>query len=441
MPSNLTPFCLLYKMTYNETLQFLYHQLPMFQRIGPAAFKKDLTRTVALCRHLGHPEHKFKSVHIAGTNGKGSVSNMLAAVCTAAGLKTGLYTSPHYKDFRERIRINGKPIPKKEVVKFVEALRPLCDELQPSFFELTVAMAFDYFAKQQVDVAIIETGLGGRLDSTNVLKPLLSLITNIDYDHQQFLGDTLPAIAAEKAGIIKAGIPVIIGQSQPATNAVFENKALATGSSILFADCIFQAEPVLSTKTHLYYEVKKNGKLLFKKLALNHLGHYQKLNLPAVLAAFFALKDTLGLMEQHLLEGLKNLKALTGFQGRWEFICQKPRVLVDSAHNEAGMRLLMENLGTLSFKNLFVVLGLVEDKEHAKVLSLLPKEATYFFARANIPRGLPADMLRQKASGFGLKGKSYTTVRRALAAAKSRAHPNEDLILVGGSIFTVAEVL
>ncbi len=428
-------------MTYQETLQFLYRQLPMFQRIGPAAFKKDLTRTLALCSHLGHPERKFHTVHIAGTNGKGSVANMLAATCTAAALKTGLYTSPHYKDFRERIRINGEPISKKEVVDFVKATLPLSEEIKPSFFELSVAMAFHHFARQKVDIAIIETGLGGRLDSTNVVSPLLSIITNIDYDHQQFLGDTLPEIAAEKAGIIKPGVPVIIGQSQSETDPVFENKAKESGSPIQFADRQFQVAPVRQSETHVFYEVKEKGKLRFANLALNHLGQYQKLNLPAVLAAFYSLRQNLPLAEEHLTEGLKNLKSLTGFQGRWELVSREPRVLVDSAHNRAGVGQLLENLKTVRYERLFVVLGTVLDKELEKVLPHFPRDATYFFAKANIPRGLDAETLRQKAAAFGLKGKAYSSVRRALAAAKRMAHPTEDLILVGGSIFTVAEVV
>jgi dihydrofolate synthase/folylpolyglutamate synthase len=428
-------------MTYKEALDFLYSQLPMFQRIGPAAFKKDLTRTRALCEQLGHPERKFRSVHIAGTNGKGSVSNMLAAVCTAAGLKTGLYTSPHYKDFRERIRIDGALMPKRAVSRFVEAMQPLCATLEPSFFELTVAMAFDYFARQEVDVAIIETGLGGRLDSTNVVTPLLSIITNIDYDHQQFLGDTLPEIAAEKAGIIKLGIPVIIGQSQPETDAVFEKKARETGSPIQFADRRFQVAPLRQNDSHVFYEVKENGKVLFKEMALNQLGPYQQFNLPTLLAAFYSLRKTLNLEERNLTEGLKNLKALTGFQGRWEFISRRPRILIDSAHNQAGVNLMVQNLQSQKFERLFIVLGVVQDKELDKVLPLFPKNARYFFAKANIPRGLDAEILQEKAAAFGLKGKAYSSVRRALAAAKRKANPSDDLILVGGSIFTVAEVV
>lgn len=428
-------------MTYHEALQFLYQQLPMFQRIGPAAFKKDLSRTRALSQHLGHPERQFKSIHIAGTNGKGSVANMLAAICTAAGLKTGLYTSPHYKDFRERIKINGEMIPRQEVTRFVASTQALCESLKPSFFELTVAMAFDFFARQQVDIAIVETGLGGRLDSTNVITPLLSIITNIDYDHQQFLGDTLPAIAAEKAGIIKPGIPVIIGQRQTETADVFRAKAAAGGSPIQFADSSFRARPIRQNDSHVFYEVKQNNEVLFDELALNHLGPYQQFNLPAVLAAFYSLRKTLNLAEAHLVDGLRNLKALTGFQGRWEFISKAPPILVDSAHNLAGVTQLVDQLKTINYRNLYVVLGVVQDKDLDKVLPLFPKEARYFFAKAAIPRGLDAEILRQKAATLGLQGKSYSSVRRALAAARRMANPSEDLILVSGSIFTVAEVI
>lgn len=428
-------------MTYHEALQFLYQQLPMFQRIGPAAYKKDLTRTIALCEHLGHPERKFRSVHIAGTNGKGSVSNMMAAICTAAGLKTGLYTSPHYQDFRERIRINGQLIPKKEVTNFVQALKTLCLEIQPSFFELCVAMAFDYFAREKVDIAIVETGLGGRLDSTNIISPLLSIVTNIDYDHQQLLGDTLPAIAAEKAGIIKPGIPVIIGQSQPETDAVFIRKAAENNSPIQFADQTYRVVATRQTDTHTFYEVRKEGEVLFEELALNHLAQYQQLNLPPVLAAFYTLRETLNLEEKHLAEGLKNLKALTGFHGRWEFIGRHPRTLADSAHNKAGIQMLMQGLQAMKYDKLWVVLGVVQDKDVDSILGLFPKDATYFFAKANIPRGMDAGMLQRKAAQFGLHGKTYSSVRKALAAARLRAHPENDLIVVSGSIFTVAEVL
>lgn len=428
-------------MNYQETLDYLFSQLPMFQRIGPAAFKKDLTRTIALCDYLGNPEKQFRSIHIAGTNGKGSVSNMLAAICSAGGLKTGLYTSPHYKDFRERIRINGEPIPKKEVVEFVQKLFPLCQELQPSFFELTVAMAFDYFARQKVDVAIIETGLGGRLDSTNVITPLFSIITNIDFDHQQLLGNSLVEIATEKAGIIKPGVPVVISQKQPECEEVFIKKALTEKSPLFFADQQFAVKPLRQTATHTFFEVRKEGELLFKSLALNHLGPFQQLNLPPVLSAFYKFKDNLGLREVDLIQGLFQLKSLTGFQGRWELINLHPRIMVDSAHNAAGIRQIVPTLQKLAYKKLFIVLGVVQDKDLAEVLPLLPENATYFFAKANIPRGLDAHVLQQKARQFGLRGKAYSSIRKGLAAARKMAHPNDDLIFVGGSIFTVAEVL
>lgn len=431
-------------MLYRDALNYLYAQLPMFQRVGPAAYKKDLGNTLALCAYLDNPHTKFKSVHIAGTNGKGSVSHMLAAACQAAGLKTGLYVSPHYKDFRERIKIDGQYISRKQVVDFVEKHRAKIEEIQPSFFELCVAMAFDYFAREQVDIAIVEVGLGGRLDSTNIITPLLSVITNISYDHQNMLGDTLPLIAGEKAGIIKPGVPVVIGETHPESAPVFLKKAAETGSEIVFADQQFElveASPPNWKTAH--FSVFKQGRLFLEKLDVDAAGPYLQKNVTTALQAWewLDLPERTGPPKLEIFQtGLKNLKRLTRFIGRWQLIGQKPTVLCDSAHNEAGLRTTLEAIKSAPFRQLHFVTGFVNDKSVDPVLALFPPSARYYFAKANIPRGLEATALREKAASLGLPGRAYSSVKNALRAAKRAAAP-EDLIVVTGSIFVVAEVL
>lgn len=429
-------------MTYAETLEYLYAQLPMFHRIGPAAFKKDLTNTLALMEGLGNPHLKFKSVHVGGTNGKGSVSHMLAAVCQAAGLKTGLYVSPHYKDFRERIKIDGGYIPKPAVVKFIDAHREMIETIQPSFFELCVAMAFDHFAREKVDIAIIEVGLGGRLDSTNVITPLLSVITNISYDHQNMLGDTLPLIAGEKAGIIKPGVPVVIGETHPESAPVFIQKAESVQAPLVFADQHYQIqqrpEDLLKTAT---FDVLRNGTPGLPDLEVEIAGPYQSKNLATLLQAWELLKEVVPpLDEVALRKGLKNLRSLTRFMGRWQVIGHNPTVLCDSAHNEAGLQLAFEKIRTMPFQRLHVVTGFVNDKSVEKVLGYFPATARYYFAKADIPRGLEAAVLKEKAAEFGLNGRTYRSVANALKAARRAAAP-DDLIVVIGSIFVVAEVI
>ncbi|MFN0216606.1 MAG: bifunctional folylpolyglutamate synthase/dihydrofolate synthase [Saprospiraceae bacterium] len=448
-------------MDYKQTLEFMYAQLPMYHRIGAAAYKKDLDNTLALCEHLGNPHQKFQSIHVAGTNGKGSVSHMLAAVCQASGMKTGLYVSPHYKDFRERIKIDGQYIPRRQVVDFVGLNREIIESVKPSFFELCVAMAFDWFARQKVDIAIIEVGLGGRLDSTNVITPLLGVITNISYDHQNLLGETLPLIAAEKAGIIKPGIPVVIGETHHESAPVFLKKAEDVAAPIVFADQHFRVvectpelrsgrgnTPKRSSGVHTCYDIFKDGDLLLKSLGVDASGPFQTKNLATLLQCYEMLvqikPDRFSKTFEVLSQGVKNLRSLTRFMGRWQIIGEKPTILCDSAHNEAGLRVafetseLLRNLGGLG--HLHIVTGFVNDKDLDKALGLFPKEARYYFAKANIPRGLDAKALKEKATMFGLHGRSYSSVRNALKAAKRAAKP-EDLILVIGSIFVVAEVL
>ncbi len=431
-------------MTYRDTIDYLYRQLPMFQRVGPVAYKKDLTNTLALCEHLGNPQNRFRSIHVAGTNGKGSVSHMLAAICQAAGLKTGLYISPHYKDFRERIKVDGQYIPQRKVVEFVENNLEQIETIQPSFFELCVAMAFDHFAREQVDVAIIEVGLGGRLDSTNVITPLLSVITNISYDHQNLLGDTLPEIAGEKAGIIKQGVPVVIGETQAESAPVFEQKARETGAPLIFADQHYEAvEQNISDWKSNHYQVFKNKKPYLENLEVEAAGPFQARNVATVLQAWEILQSvdlpkTPDLTA--LRTGLAGLRSFTRFMGRWQVIGTQPTVLCDSAHNEAGLRIAFERILLMPFRRLHIVTGFVNDKEVGNVLGYFPVNARYYFAKADIPRGLEATLLLEKATGFGLQGRAYTSVQNALKAARRAADP-EDLIVVIGSIFVVAEVL
>lgn len=428
---------------YKETLSFLFDQLPMFQRIGAAAYKKDLTNIRALVAHLGHPEKEFPTIHIAGTNGKGSSAHMLAAILQAHGLKTGLYISPHYKDFRERIKIDGVFIRPKEVVDFVEKHREIIRTIQPSFFEITVAMAFDHFARHKVDVAVIETGLGGRLDSTNVIRPLLSVITNIGFDHMDLLGDTLPKIAFEKAGIIKSSVPVVIGEEHPETRPVFEQKAKQEKSPIFWASQSYRAETLSSDARYTWYDVYEAGRLKYKDVQVEAGGPFQSRNICTVMQAFTVLQmvwPSVRWTEAGLREGLKNLKKSTYFIGRWQQLGERPAVICDSAHNQDGFEAIMDRLIALPYRRMHIVAGFSADKDIGKLLGFFPREATYYFAKANVPRGMDAAALQEKAAEAGLQGRAYASVRQALQAARRKAHP-DDVIFVGGSIFVVGEAL
>jgi dihydrofolate synthase/folylpolyglutamate synthase len=463
-------------MTYTETLDYLYQQLPMFSRIGSSAFKKDLTNTHALCAVLDNPQDKFPTIHVGGTNGKGSTAHMLAAILQAMGLRVGLYVSPHYRDFRERIKINGVYISKGFIQKFVSRNRSHFERIQPSFFEMTVAMAFDYFHKEQVDIAVIEVGLGGRLDSTNVIKPLVSVITNISYDHTDMLGDTLAQIAFEKAGIIKAHTPVVIGEEHPETASVFLEKAHSEQAPLVFASQNIVLEKIATDTEGVVLNSFYKTEKLYAPLFVGLTGDYQLKNIATVLEtvgilqklpSFIQLLETkklnlsktntgvLGvdtvrrnplsgeggqIWENSIRKGLGQVKTLTNFIGRWQTIGEKPTILCDSAHNEGGLRLAMKQLAALNFNQLHMVMGFVKDKDLSTILDLLPKEATYYFCKANIPRGLASDILKEQAAEKGLSGKAYPSVRRAFAAAKRQAAEN-DLVYVGGSIFVLAEVL
>lgn len=427
-------------MSYQQVLDFLYAQLPMFHRIGAAAYKKDLGNTFALLEHLGNPQQKFQTIHVGGTNGKGSTSHMLSAILQAKGFKTGLYVSPHYRDFRERIKINGQYISRQYVIDFVEKMKPIIAEVQPSFFELTVAMAFEYFAQRKVDVAVIEVGLGGRLDSTNVITPVLSVITNISFDHMQFLGNTLAEIAAEKAGIIKPGVPVVIGETHPESAPIFMATAKEKNAPITFADQQIQAKLLAENVSHSYLEVYEDGVVLYPDLAVNLHGDYQILNIQTVLQAVSKLPKAWEINDQAITTGLKDLVTLTRFMGRWQLLGQHPTIIADSAHNEAGIQLAMQQLVKIPRQKLHLVIGVVRDKDLAKMLPQLPADGIYYFAKPDIPRGLEAEVLQKAAAEQGLKGRAYRSVKNALNAARRQAQ-KDDLIYVGGSIFVLAEIL
>jgi dihydrofolate synthase/folylpolyglutamate synthase len=390
----------------------------MYQRLGQSAYKADLSATIQLANYLNNPEKDFKTIHVAGTNGKGSTSHMLASVFQEAGYKTGLYTSPHLKDFRERIKINGEMVPKQYVSDFVENHKPYFEKNQLSFFEMTIGLAFDYFSNDKVDIAIIEVGMGGRLDSTNIIFPELSVITNIGLDHTQFLGDTLEKVAAEKAGIIKEGIPVIIGETLPETKSVFEKIASERNAEITFAETM--------DATNYASDLK---------------GSYQQKNIKTVLASLRILQQKRwNISEENIRNGLLNTLKNTGLMGRWQILNQNPKVVCDTGHNKEGLQLVMEQLSKENFKKLHIVLGVVSDKDLASVLPLFPKDAVYYFCKPNIPRGLDASLLLSKARGFGLIGEEYISVTKAYSAALKAAAAN-DLVFIGGSTFVVAEVV
>lgn len=411
----------------------------MFSRSGAKAYKADLKNTLALCNYLDNPQNKIKTIHVAGTNGKGSVSHILAAVFQENNYKTGLYTSPHLKDFRERIKINGRMIPEDFLIDFVEKTKGISEEIKPSFFELTFVMALEYFAQQKVDLAVIETGLGGRLDSTNVISPLLSVITNISFDHKDILGDTLAKIAFEKAGIIKQNIPVVIGEAIPETRNVFLKKAAETHSKIYFAEEKYE---IVSSDYHVKYlalEIlnKETNEKNNYRLDLN--GLYQQKNILSVLCAIDLLKQDFLLKEEKIKNALSNVKKLTGLFGRWEIIHEKPIVALDVAHNEDGIKQLMQQINQSKFDQLHFIFGMVKDKDIEKVLEQFPKNASYYFTKAHNPRALSEDELKEKAQPYQLKGNSYPDVNKALKAALTKAS-QEDLVVVCGSVFVIAEV-
>lgn len=405
-------------MNYYDTVNWMFQQLPMYQNKGKSAFKKDLSNTLKLSKHLGYPEKGFKSIHVGGTNGKGSTSHMLASILQEAGYKVGLYTSPHLKDFRERIKINGKMVSKQFVIGFIKRNRSFFEENPLSFFEMTVGMAFDYFARQKVDIAIIEVGLGGRLDSTNIITPELSVITNIGFDHMQFLGDTLDKIAFEKAGIIKQNIPVVIGETQLETRSVFIKKAEDSDSDIYFADQL--VEEIFES------DLK---------------GSYQKHNIKTVIQSVSVLREIgYNISNSFLKKGLLNVVKNTGLQGRWQTLGTNPKIICDTAHNKEGLTYVFDQITKERFNKLHIVFGVVNDKDLNSIIGLLPKNATYYFCKPNVQRGLDAEILKTIFNKNGLKGNVYSSVNEALITAKENANVN-DLIYVGGSTFVVAEII
>lgn len=428
-------------MNYNETLNWMFNKLPMYQRIGASAYKADLNTTIEIINYLDNPQHSFKSIHIAGTNGKGSTSHSLASVFQEAGYKTGLYTSPHLRDFRERIRINGEMIPENEVVDFIEKHKNKLEELELSFFEMTVAMAFDYFRKEKVDIAIIEVGMGGRLDSTNVINPELCVITNISLDHVKFLGENEGQIAVEKAGIIKPETAVVIGETQEGSKDVFIETAKEKNSPIFFADKIMECKKDDTYSIEYQkFDIYKNNELYLKDLKYPLLGNYQKKNLATVICALDILKDSFKIEETHIINGLANVVKNTSLMGRWQVINRNPLAIADTGHNVAGINEVNRQLAETKYNKLHFVLSVVNDKDIDGILQLLPKEAEYYFCKADIPRGLSADILAEKAINCGLQGKVYESVRQAYSTALDNAQEG-DLVFVGGSNFTVAEVV
>jgi len=423
-------------LDYQQTLEYLYQNLPMYQRVGEAALKKDLVNIIRLCEDLGNPQHKFMSIHVAGTNGKGSTAHMLAAILQTAGYKTGLYTSPHLKEFTERIRVNGEEVSKDYVTTFVEDNQEKFNRIQPSFFEMTVAMAFKYFEEQKVDIAIVEVGLGGRLDSTNIITPLISVITSIGLDHQNMLGDTIEKIAYEKAGIMKRNIPVVISRSQKKSIPVFITQAKVSGSPIYFADIYYRFEAISEAEEVLHVRSLVNQTTFELDLA----GNYQIYNLPGIFKVIELLREMDYLINfQQVSYGLANTAKITGIRGRWQVLGENPTVICDTGHNRQAIKNILKQLASYTFKQLHIVLGMVSDKDIESVLKLLPKEAIYYFCEPNIPRAMDAEELYEKAETLGLNGKIVRRVNEAIASAKEMAKP-EDLIFIGGSTFVVAEI-
>jgi dihydrofolate synthase/folylpolyglutamate synthase len=429
-------------MNYPETLEFLFSQLPAYHLIGKAAYKNSLETTQALDDYFSNPHHYFRTIHVAGTNGKGSVSHMLASVLQEAGFKTGLFTSPHLKDFRERIKVNGRMIPKREVTEFVKKHRKVIDNLKPSFFEMTVAMAFDYFRNVNIDIAVIEAGLGGRLDSTNIIEPVISVITNIGHDHMDILGNTIAKVATEKAGIIKKGIPVIVGETQPETSEVFVSKAGEKLSKISFADkefsCLLKVCESISGRRQYVIKDLINDIQISGRISLG--GDYQQKNLQTVFSVCNTLKEAFNISGRDITDGIGKVVKNTGLKGRWQILSRQPLTICDTGHNKEGLEYVMKQLHMIRAENIHMIIGFVDDKDIRSVLPFFPKKAKYYFTRASVPRAMDEKTLRSGAEEFGLVGTTYPAVDEAYRTAQAAAGPN-DLIFIGGSTFVVAEVI
>lgn len=428
--------------SYKETLDFLFGQLPMYQRIGKAAYKADLETTFRLDDYFNNPHKNYKTIHVAGTNGKGSVSHSIASILQEAGYKVGLYTSPHLVDFRERIKINGTMISEQAVMDFVSNHQNIIEELKPSFFEMTVALAFDYFSREEIDIAVVEVGMGGRLDSTNIVSPELSIITNIGLDHTAFLGNTLPLVAKEKAGIIKERTPIVIGQTQSETQEIFVNIAKEKNAPIIFADQILKAPySTYSIDEKQVFQISSDEQVKYADLKLDLLGQYQAKNIVTVLASIEQLVNKgLDINHEHIYNGLSKVVTNTGLMGRWHTLGYNPKIICDTGHNAEGIQLIVDQLKNTAYKTLHFIIGMVDDKDHAKVLSLLPQQAKYYFTKAAIPRSMNPEKLSDMARKHGLQGKIFENPIIALKNAKNIADSN-DLIFIGGSTFIVADIL
>ena len=428
-------------MNYADTTNWMFNKFPMYQKIGAKAYKPDLGNIVELLDFLGNPQNKFKTVHVAGTNGKGTVSHTLASIFQECGYKTGLYTSPHLLDFRERIRVNGQMIPEQNVIDFIGNNKEKFEEMELSFFEMATGMAFDYFAKEKVDIAIIEVGLGGRLDSTNVIKPELSVITNISLDHVAMLGNTLAEIAVEKAGIIKPNTPVVIGETQPETKDVFISKAKECNAPIYFADQIVDCDKIhIESLDYQKFDIWKNNELYLEAVEFPLLGYYQKKNLATVICAVDILKDKFTIDKKDIVTGLEFVVKNTNLMGRWQVLGRQPLVVADTGHNVGGIKEIVMQLSDMTFRKLHFVLGCVNDKDIDGILHLLPHYAEYYYCKADIPRGLDANILAEKALEAGLRGNVYESVQQAYNSALNNAS-FDDVVFIGGSNFTVAEVI
>lgn len=422
--------------TYEETLEYLFAQLPMYQRVGAAAYKEGLDGIVTLCERLGNPQNGLKFIHVAGTNGKGSTSHFLASIFQEAGYKTGLYTSPHLVDFRERIKVNGEMVSKEFVVGFTEKNKALFEELKPSFFEMTVAMCFEWFSHQKTDIVILEVGMGGRLDSTNIITPELSIITNIGLDHMAFLGDTLEKIAAEKAGIIKPNIPVVISETTEQTLPVFKQKAEASNSPIFFAEDVCYCEQQKDPNTFVIYPKNSAPVSVISPLT----GHYQEANICGVYTVFQTIKNTFNITDEHFNNGIKNVILNTGLRGRWETLQEHPTLICDIGHNSHGFKRILNSIHNHPHQNLWMVIGFVNDKDLSPVLTQLPQNAKYIFTQSSSLRSIPAEELKEIANDFGLQGTVIKNVKNAVREALQHA-ASDDLIFLGGSTFVVADYL
>ncbi|NOY51940.1 MAG: bifunctional folylpolyglutamate synthase/dihydrofolate synthase [Chlorobi bacterium] len=429
-------------MDYKETINWLFGQLPMYQRIGKAAYKADLNTTIELLRVIGNPQDSFKAVHIAGTNGKGSVSHLISSMLQEAGFKTGLYTSPHLKDFRERIKVNGQMIPEEKVRGFIEKNKAMLQKLKPSFFEMTVAMAYDYFSGREVDLAVLETGMGGRLDSTNICKPIITSVTNIGLDHTMFLGGTLEKIATEKAGIFKKNIPIVIGRKQHETSNIFNDKANMLDCAIFFSEDEIYIKTLRNRKGfNSHFDIWHNNKLFAEDISSPLAADYQIENLRTAISIALKLNDSgIEISKENILEGIKNVVYNTGFKGRWQKLADNPLTICDTGHNVDGIHAVVKQIQQLPYNSLHFILGLVSDKDADNILGLLPKTAHYYFCKPDIPRGMPEDILEQHAFKAGLKGETYSSVLQAYNSACNNSKPN-DLIFIGGSTFVVAEIV